>query len=68
MTDTVEAIRRDMSRILAAGLYEVLSMDAHEAAERAYVRGGPPVEELERRIRAKQIASGAVKNRAPDHD
>jgi len=38
--------------VLAQATQDLMDLPARESALRAYVPGGPPVEELERRIRA----------------
>lgn len=38
-------------RVLAAGILKMVSLDPRDAAEAAYIKGGPSVAELEQRIR-----------------
>lgn len=53
-TITKEFVREQISIILGEALIEVLNSDPREAAEAAFLRGGPSVDELEARIREMQ--------------
>lgn len=47
-----------VSEILGEALQAVLESDPREAAERAFLPGGPPVDALEERIRRYQSEMG----------
>lgn len=49
-----EQVREQISIILGEAMLKVLNSDPREAAEAAYISGGPSVDELEARIREMQ--------------
>lgn len=52
--DTYESCRRSAARLLGDILVRLLDSDPREAAERAYIPGGPGVTELEAMVRELQ--------------
>ena len=59
MTTRDEAVQT-AAKALAQGVRLIYEGTPREAAERAYTPGGPPVEELEARIRAHRAGRTAV--------
>lgn len=63
---TYEEVRKQMCKTHAEAVYRILTMDPREAAEKAFLRGGPPIEEIEAWIRAEQTAARAACSKKPE--
>ncbi|MQY04134.1 hypothetical protein [Actinomadura macrotermitis] len=66
---TREQAMENAGRILAEARVHMATLTAREAAEEAFVPGGPSIDELEERIRAlraEQVAANAAKQSAAE--